>query len=188
MLHSPFGDLLHAVFIHDVRPMATELRSCEAPNGTVFDYGLRNASDPRIWTGQTHVDAAAWALRKGLIACCFAGGIVDAVESWVACRCDGQCSAEDRDRLPKSGARRNETVAYCALVRTDLAALRAQVATSCSEAEVAADCLWAETRLGNGVDLPGAAARAGPFGGPMVVALAVCAGLYWVLDREQGRS
>lgn len=71
----------------------------------------------------THSDAALWAYNQSLISCCSSNNVYVAIEEWIACRCDGNCTYELPTGLSVQ-ATRNETLSYCDELKADQALLK----------------------------------------------------------------
>mmetsp|Transcript_16541 Transcript_16541/g.36005 ORF Transcript_16541/g.36005 Transcript_16541/m.36005 type:complete len:517 (+) Transcript_16541:420-1970(+) len=108
MLESPTGDLMMAVFIHDVKP--DSIQDCISPDGTPFTLDLPESDKVHYFT--EHSEATEWALDRNFISCCSAANVYHSVNEWVDCRCDGGECPE----LPNGFSEQTtkaETLAYC---------------------------------------------------------------------------
>lgn len=83
----------------------------------------------------THSDAALWSYNQGLISCCSANNVYVAIEEWIACRCDGNCTSELPTGLSRQ-ATRNETLVYCDELKADQVLLK----TAVDECDPQGDC------------------------------------------------
>lgn len=124
MLQSSTGDRMIAVLIHLTEDPEISNTECEDPDSGSFTLDLPESD--KVHYHSTHSDATLWAYEKGLISCCSASNVYAAVDEWVTCRCDGNCTK----CLPtgvNEPATRNETLAYCEQVKTDQALLKSTV-------------------------------------------------------------
>lgn len=116
MLQSSTGDRMVAVLIHLTQKPEESITECEDPVSGAFTLNLTESDT--VHYHSTHSDAALWMYNQSLISCCSANNVYVAIEEWVACRCNGNCTYE----LPtgfSEQATRNETLAYCDELKAD---------------------------------------------------------------------
>lgn len=116
MLQSPTGDRMIAVFIHLSEKRENSITECEDPINGTFTLDLPESDI--VHYHATHSDAALWAYDQNLISCCSANNVYVAIEEWIACRCDGNCTYELPTGVSEQ-ATRNETLSYCDDLKAD---------------------------------------------------------------------
>lgn len=121
MLQSSTGDRLIAVFIHTTQTQEESITECEDPDTGAFTLDLPESET--VHYHNTHANAALWAYDQNLISCCSANNVYVAINEWVTCRCDGNCTYELPTGISEP-ATRNETLAYCDEVKADQATLK----------------------------------------------------------------
>jgi len=138
MLESDNGSRMVAVLIHQTQSDPEKILSeCQQPDGEDFTLTLQDGDyGGAVHFHKTHSNAAAWALDRGLISCCSAGAVYNAVAEWAACRCEGtvEVCAYNETFPPPTGpyyrpSVRDAARAYCADVATDQAALASKIST-----------------------------------------------------------
>jgi hypothetical protein len=125
MLQSSTGDRMLAIFIHTTQLLEESIMECEDPNTGVFTLDLPESNT--VHYHSTHSDAALWAYEQSLISCCSAFNVYVAIEEWIACRCDGNCTYDLPTGLSEP-ATRNETLSYCDELKEDQASLQSALA------------------------------------------------------------
>ena len=128
MLESDVGDRLAAVLIHQTESMSNMVKDCEdGPRDFTSDLN-EGDFDGRVHYHTSHSDAALWLLEIGLISCCSATVVHQAVEEFIACRCDGgDCGTHGLPTGVATKATRSDTVEYCATMKADQELLRVKV-------------------------------------------------------------
>lgn len=119
------GKALSAVFIHEVQSEQLELKDCKSQKRGAPDFrlSLRDTKKfPNAVFFKSHARAAEWAMAKGLISCKSASIVLAAVRDWEACRCNGKC-ANNLLTGVDTKAKRQATLAYCAIVKKEASKL-----------------------------------------------------------------
>jgi hypothetical protein len=133
MFQSSSGDQMVAVLIHLTQTPEESLSECEDPDTGAFALNLTESD--KVHYHSTYSDAALWTYNQGLISCCSANNVFVAIEEWVACRCDGNCTFELPTGLSIQ-ATRNETLLYCDELKADQLLLKSAV----DECDAQGDC------------------------------------------------
>lgn len=120
MLESDQGDRLAAVLIHQTEEMSQMLQECE-DGSRDFTIDLNEGDfEGRVHYHKTHSNAALWLLEKGLISCCSANHVYQAVDEFITCRCDGgDCGTHGLPTGISVKATRSDTLDYCSVMKAD---------------------------------------------------------------------